>query len=214
MRSLFLPLLLIVANVMGAGMIVPQVIRLRRHRIIDGVSEAWVGVGLALNLWWVTYAIEERLWGILPVSIVGFSLYALIGRQIIDIVGPSARRSMAIGAIAPGLLPLLFLLFGGWTAAGLAIGVSYGLQFAPAAFSALRSEEVGGISPVTWGMAGIEAAIWVVYGLVIGDPALIVGGGGGLAMATAIMVTLATRQTASSSSPRAKRAAITARTTQ
>lgn len=37
--------------VMGAGMIVPQVVRLRRQRSTDGLSGSWVGVGIAINSW-------------------------------------------------------------------------------------------------------------------------------------------------------------------
>ena len=49
--SVVLPILLVVANVMGAGMIVPQVARLHRVRSVDGLSGIWVGVGVAMNNW-------------------------------------------------------------------------------------------------------------------------------------------------------------------
>jgi hypothetical protein len=39
-------------------------------------------------------------------------------------------------------------------------------------------------------MAGTEAAIWLVYGFHQGDAALIIGGGGGLAMSCLILVRL------------------------
>ena len=49
--------MLVVANVMGAGMIVPQVARLNRLKTTEGISAAWIGVGLAMNLWpgWVGF---------------------------------------------------------------------------------------------------------------------------------------------------------------
>lgn len=190
MNEMVLPLLLIVANVMGTGMIVPQVVRLRRRGVGDGVSGIWVGVGVALNSWWVLYAVQAPVWGILPVSVAGVSLYSVLALLYSEIVGRRAYRSLALGAFGLGMVPLPFLVVQGWSAAGLAIGLSYGLQFGPAAISAIRSVDVAGISTTTWVMAWIEAAIWLVYGAAIGDPALLVGGGGGALMALIILVRL------------------------
>ncbi len=191
MNPLVLTAMLIVANVLGAGMIVPQVVRLRRRRSADGLSGVWVGVSIALNLWWTAYALNGHLWGLLPVSIVATGLYLTIAMQYRRIAGRATGRPLATGFIASALLPVIGLAVGGWEAAGLAIGLSYGLQFGPAAAAALRAINVGGISPTTWSMAAIEAVIWLVYGATTRDPALIVGGFGGTVMALIILVRLA-----------------------
>ncbi|MEE9416074.1 MAG: hypothetical protein V3V01_12390 [Acidimicrobiales bacterium] len=189
MISKFLPVLLIVANVMGAGMIVPQVVRLHRRGIVEGVSGVWVGVGIAMNAWWIAYALHSQLWGIAPVSIAGLVLYSVIAWQYRAIVGLKALHSLGLGALL-GLIPLPFLVFGGWSAAALAIGLSYGIQFSPAAISAVTSKQLEAVSPTTWTMAWIEAAIWFVYGITIDDPALLLGGIGGTLMASIILLQL------------------------
>lgn len=187
MQFMMLTVLLVIANVAGAGMIVPQVVRLRRHSVVEGLSGAWIGVGLTMNLWWVAYAVNEGLWGIVPVSISGLALYAIIASQLNRIVGAEALYPLAVGGLTIGVVPVPFLLIGGWPAAGLAIGLCYGVQFAPAALTALRSERLDGMSPTTWMLAWIEAAIWLSYGAATNDAALLVGGAGGTLMASVIL---------------------------
>ncbi len=191
MRSLVMPVLLIVANVLGTGMIVPQSLRLKRHRDTEGVSSAWVGVGVAMNIWWLAYGLEEHLWGLIPVSAIALGLYSFMAVQLVGTLGRTVARPFLFGALGLGSVPLPFLVFGNWRAAGVAIGLCYGIQFAPAALASLRSDRLSGISPTTWTMAWAEAVIWLVYGLTIGDWALVVGGTGGTAMATVILFRLA-----------------------
>lgn len=190
MRFDVIAMLVALANVLGVGMIVPQVLKIQRSHDFDGVSGVWVGVGIAMNLWWVAYAVQAQLWGLVPVSIGAIVLYSIIGVQFFKLVGAAAHRSLAFGALGFGSIPLPFLVLFGWQAAGLAIGFSYGLQFAPAVVAALRSDQLGGISSVTWSMALAEAVIWLVYGVSEGDQALMVGGGGGALMALTILVRL------------------------
>ena len=189
--SVVLPILLVVANVMGAGMIVPQVARLHRVRSVDGLSGIWVGVGVAMNNWWSAYGIAESLWGILPVSLTASVLYVVMAIQYLGIVGRVGLRPILVGAVTFGGFPLPFLAFGGWSTAGVAIGLCYAVQFLPAAYSAVRSDDLSAVSPVTWTMAWIEAVIWVIYGISTGDNALLVGGTGGSLAASVILVRLA-----------------------
>lgn len=191
--SFVMPALLVVANVMGAGMILPQVLRFRRNRSADGVSGAWVGVGIAINAWWVVYALAESLWGLLPVSAVAFVLYCVIACQYVALAGRGSVRGIAAGVLATGSIPLPGLLVGGWSAAGLSIGLVYSVQFSPAAVTAVRAVDLSGISPVTWTMAFVEAAIWFVYGMVESDVALLVGGAGGAVLAGVVLVCLVRR---------------------
>ncbi|MEM7142452.1 MAG: hypothetical protein AAF548_15625 [Actinomycetota bacterium] len=193
MPTPILTALLIVANVLGAGMIVPQVARTHRRGEIAGVSIAWLGVGVALNAWWVGYALAGHLYGILPVSIGALVLYGILAVLHHRIVGRGTVAGLARGAVAVSLAPGVALALAGWTAAGLMIGLSYAVQFSPAMITAVRSADLSGISPTTWSMAFGEAAIWLVYGLAIADAALVIGGGGGAAMSAVILVRLAGR---------------------
>ncbi len=187
-----LVVLIVVANVLGVGMIVPQVVRLARRRSLAGVSLTWIGLSAALNGWWIAYGVGAGRWGVVPVSVGGLALYGCMAAVAARIAGSTIWRPVATGAVLPSAAAGAGLLAGGWTAAGLVIGLSYGIQFGPAAWSALRSDRLDGVSPTTWAMAWAEAAIWFVYGVDVGDLALLVGGGGGAAMATVILVRLAT----------------------
>lgn len=187
MNASVLTVLLVIANVMGAGMIVPQVVRLHRSRSADGLSGIWVGVGIAMNCWWTAYGLAESLWGILPVSILAALLYLVMAGQYVGLLGRAGIRPILIGLFGLALLPVPFLLVSGWDAAGLVVGLAYAVQFTPAAVAAVRADDLRGVSPTTWTMAWIEAAIWVVYGISENDPALLVGGAGG-AVASAVIL--------------------------
>jgi len=89
---------------------------------------------------------------------------------------------------------LAALVTAGWPAVGLTLGLAYGPQFAPAVFNVVRSGTAAGASLATWIMAATEAAIWLVYGLVVADQALIIGGAGGTLMASVILARLSTRE--------------------
>ena len=190
--AIVLPTLLVVANVAGAGMVLPQVLRLRRGGVADGVSAAGAGVGIAMNLWWVGYALGQQLWGLLPVAGGAGLLYVAMAVLLVRLDGGGALRSVARGHTI-GLIPLAATVGWGWTGAGLAIGVLYGFQFLPALANAIRSPSLQGISTATWLLAWIEAAIWLVYGIDQADRALVLGGGGGTLAATLILACIAAK---------------------
>ncbi|MCZ7627999.1 MAG: hypothetical protein M5U19_02385 [Microthrixaceae bacterium] len=147
MNPVLLVGMLVLANAMGIGMTVPQVVRLHRLRSADGVSGVWIGVGIAMNTWWIAYCLAESLWGILPVSTVAALLYTVMAGQYLGLVGRPGRRPLLSGLLAVGLSPVPFLVLGGWAVTGAVIGLAYALQFSPAAVTALRSDDLSGISP-------------------------------------------------------------------
>jgi uncharacterized protein with PQ loop repeat len=74
--------------------------------------------------------------------------------------------------------------------AGLAIGLSYGIQLAPAVFAAYRTRQLDGVAPTTWMLSFVEGLLWLAYGAMITDLALLAGGATGVAMAGAILLRL------------------------
>ncbi|MGI9605403.1 MAG: hypothetical protein ACR2P0_04625 [Acidimicrobiales bacterium] len=192
MELLLVPLL-IVANLLGIGMIVPQITRLHRTRVTDGVSAPWVGVSFAMNVGWLSYALNGRLWGLVPVSVGGMLVYLVVALQLRALVGSRILRPLVASAAATSIALLTVLATADWPAVGLALGLAYGPQFGPAALSVIRSHTAVGVSSATWNMAVSEAAIWVVYGLAVADRALIIGGVGGTVVASVILARLASR---------------------
>ncbi|NNF53642.1 MAG: hypothetical protein HKN03_04275 [Acidimicrobiales bacterium] len=182
--------LIVLANVLGAGMILPQVLRVHQTRSTAGVSLSGTGVGIVMNLWWVVYGLEAGVPGMIPVSVAGSLLYATIAFQSLRLLGLDAARSIAKGILSYGVVPLGPYLLTDIRTLGLVIGLMYTVQFAPAAVAAVSTSDPTGISLLTWTMALLEAVIWLAYGIITRDIALTVGGVGGSAMASLIILQL------------------------
>jgi len=191
MTAVFVTIMIIVANVMGAGMAYPQASKLIRTGNTRGVSGVWAGVSLTMNIWWLVYGVANDLWGLVPVSAVAAVLYVAIIVAYLRSTGRSAVGGVALGALVLGMVPAPFLAVGGWAVAGLAIGLCYGMQLVPAVVAACRTRDLHGVAPSTWIMAWVEAIIWVVYGLIVVDTALLAGGVSGAVMSTVIIGRLA-----------------------
>lgn len=189
--NLILTSLAISATVLGSGMALPQARRVARTRRVEGVSATWVGVSVILNLWWLVYAVAERVYVLVPVSVISTLLYTTIGIFVVRATGRRSVLAIAAGALGLGMVPLPFLLAGGWALAGVAIGGCYGLQLAPAVVATFRTRVLVGVSSLTWLLAWLESMLWLGYGVGIRDAALIAGGAVGAVMSAAILVRLA-----------------------
>jgi uncharacterized protein with PQ loop repeat len=189
--SVLLNSMAVVATLVGSVMALPQARRLARTGRADGVSPGWVGASLAVNGWWIAYGFAVPLWAILPVSIISFGLYAAMAVLLVRTVGRHCIRPLGLGVLALGLVPMPFLVAGGWTYAGAVIGFCYGLQLLPAVVAVFRSRNLAGVSPTTWLIAFVEAALWLVYGIGVHDVALVSAGMIGVVMSSLILVRLA-----------------------
>lgn len=179
-----------VATVLGSAMALPQARRIVRTRRVDGVSAAWIGVSVSLNGWWIAYALVTGLWLLLPVSSISLALYLVIAVVFVRTVGRRSLPGVFVGIGVLGMSPLPFLLLGGWTLAGVAVGLSYGLQLLPAVVGVFRTRQLTGVSVGTWTIAWIEAALWAIVGIGVADVAVIAGGVAGIVMAGIILVRL------------------------
>ena len=179
--------IVVAATVLGSSMALPQARRIARTRRVDGVSAAWVGVSLGINAWWLTYGLAAGVWALVPVSIVSVLLYAVMAGFYLVAAGRAALPGLALGLFGLGMIPLPFLLVGGWELAGVAVGLSYGVQLLPAVVAACRTAELTGVASATWIIAFVESGLWLVYGLGIGDVALVSAGVIGAVMASIII---------------------------
>lgn len=189
--NLILNATMVFATLLGSGMALPQTRRLARTRQVDGVSAVWVGVSLAINGWWIAYAVAAPLWALLPVSIISFSLYATMAVIFVRAVGAPGVSGLAFGAVGLGMIPLPFLVLGGWASAGVVVGLCYGLQLLPAVIGVCRTRDLGGVSATTWLIGLVEAALWLAYGIGVHDVALLSAGIIGVVMTSVILGRLA-----------------------
>jgi len=189
--QLLLTLLVVIATVLGSWMAFPQARRIARTRRVDGVSATWIGVSLAINGWWLTYGLIAGVWALVPVSVISLLLYGVMAWFFVVSVGRPALPGLALGVFGLGMVPLPFLLIGGWELAGVAVGLSYGVQLLPAVVASLRTSVLSGVSSMTWIIASVESALWLAYGVGVGDAALTLAGLVGVVMASVILARLA-----------------------
>lgn len=183
--------LVLVATVLGSWMAFPQARRIARTREVDGVSAIWIGVSLGINAWWLTYGIAEHVWALIPVSLVSLALYGVMAYGYLSAVGRPALPGFMLGMFGLGMIPLPFLVLGGWALAGIVVGLCYGVQLLPAVISSCRTSVLTGVSAATWLIAWLESVVWLAYGLGVGDAALAIAGTVGAAMAAVILARLA-----------------------
>jgi uncharacterized protein with PQ loop repeat len=183
--------LVVIATILGSWMAFPQARRLARTRRVEGVSATWIGVSLAINGWWLTYGLAAGVWALVPVSAISLVLYATMAVVYLSTVGRIAVAPFAVGFCVLGMIPLPFLVVGGWELAGIAVGLSYGVQLLPAVVAACRTRDLVGVSASTWLIAFVESGLWLVYGIGVSDIALTLAGTVGLAMSSVILARLA-----------------------
>lgn len=152
----------IAATVLAATSLVPQVLKLIRTRVPDGVSATWAAFGVVTNLAWATYLTSQSLWLALPsvvMIVAGYGATFVILRRLRASVRPSLRLATAwmvtLGAIG---------WIGGWATLGTVLGFSYAVQVSPGVWTAYRTHRPYGIAPATWIITLIEGLLWGYYG--------------------------------------------------
>lgn len=164
-------LIQVICLVAGIAYGVPQVVRVLRMRTAAGVSLlAWQLLGATTAAWTVHGFVEHS-----PAIVVSNGMGVLTSVLLIASMIRERR---------PRLLPTLalpLLLFAGLLAVRFGAGpVPFGLVImAPQLLSSsgqlielIRAEDVRGVSPVfLWIGVGLQA-LWLVYGLVLPDPAI------------------------------------------
>ncbi len=184
MRLDLLTLIVIAANVLGSVMALPQAIAIVRTRNTLGISPTWVAISTAINVWWAAYGFGIADKAIIPVAVVRFSPAAL----------RASARAIAAATAAIAVIPLLALLAGGWSAAGITLGALYAAQLTPAVVTVYRAHDVSGVSAATWTIAWVEALLWGAYGIPKLDAGLITLSATGVVMASLVLVRLFLRR--------------------
>ncbi len=190
-----LTMLLIVANVFGVGMLVPQARRLARTKRVAGVSPRWIGLGVGINTGWLAYGFLADLPGLLPVSAGALALYGWMLITLAQIPNGGTAEAVATAVALLVLLAAIALTAGIPAMGVIGLGFLYTVQFVPAARESFTSIDLSGIAPTTWAMALIEAAIWAFYGVSTSDVGLLIGGIGASVMSSIVLFNVYRRAT-------------------
>lgn len=191
--DLALLIALILANTVGVAMLIPQAIKLARTGATHGVSPAWIGVGMAINIGWLAYGLDQDLWGLLPVSVASAAVYGFMALRLNHIAPPEGLRARRVATSLLAAFATVMVVSGS-TGLGLVLGAAYTLQFSPAAIAAKRANDVSGIAVSTWTLALFEALLWAAYGFAVTDVAVLFGGVGAAAMSSLIIVSVLQKQ--------------------
>jgi uncharacterized protein with PQ loop repeat len=152
----------VVATVLAALGLVPQVVKLVRTRVPDGVSVTWTVFGMVTNATWAIYLVAQALWLAVPSVVmvtVGYAATFVMLRRL----GLPAAPGIRMGALWTATLTATGVV-GGWTLLGTVLGFSYAVQVAPGLWVAYRTYRPAGIAPATWALALVEGVLWGYYG--------------------------------------------------
>ncbi len=164
----------IAATIGTVTFLVPQTVKLIRTRDTEGVSATWPALGFVVNLGWFVYMIAQQLWVATLAPFVTFLSYLVVLWAL-----RRAGRSLQVGAWRAGAWGVVLVAIGvvaGWAAFGVALGLSIGVQLSPSVWTAYRTPDPSGVSPLTWWIGLAEALLWGYYGLYNRDAGIITFG--------------------------------------
>lgn len=151
----------------------PQLLRLLSRRDTAGVSVPTWWLTVVAGLTWVGHNVRHD--EVVAAITNGWSAAvaaAILYRCYRDSTQPQPRNALAIPLATAALCAAIFLVapdYLGWVAAG--IGV---VQFLPQAWTVLTADRLSGVSLPTWCLAVVAAALWITYGVLHSDPAIVV----------------------------------------
>jgi uncharacterized protein with PQ loop repeat len=159
-------LLAIVATLLTATFLVPQIMRLLLRGDTAGLSAVWAGFGVVTNLAWVAYVGAQDLWvaAIAPaLAVVSYTItLALIVRRSPDVgwwrssFWDSASLVAAEAVMGPAGL-------------GLLLAMTPAVQLMPGVIAAYGTRRPTSVAPATWVIAATEAVLWGGYGWLVAD---------------------------------------------
>jgi len=175
----------ILATVLAAVAALPQ---LRRVAAGDGlgVSLSGAALGVVNESVWVAYATSERLWSAVPEAGLMATTNLLLVVWLLRAGATGRRRAAAAAVLWAGTLAVVEAV-GGAAGLALVLGAAYGVQVAPAVWTAWRTVSPSGLATSTWAFVLVESALWGCYGVHHGDPATTTLGVVGVVAGSAIV---------------------------
>lgn len=159
-------LIALTASAIFLARLVPQPVRLARTGVPDGVSALSALNGVTACCAWIAYGL---MIGVVPVWLV--SLLALI---------PSVwtawllRREMTWSVLGlAGVWVATLFLAAALGVFGAILGICVIVTQGPQVVRAIREHDLSGISATTWRIAIFDGLAYGLYGIALGDPALL-----------------------------------------
>ncbi len=159
----------LVASGVFLARLLPQPIRLARTCVAAGVSPLAALNSVTTALAWTAYGIGARL----PVVAIVSALAVVPSTWAAVLLVRTARSSDWVGATAWASVVAVAAATGhlGFVLAGSVL-----LTIGPQVVVAVRGEDLRGIAPTTMWIALADASLWGLYGIALGDGALMAYG--------------------------------------
>ncbi len=180
----------VAANGLTFVQIAPQIARLIRTSRTEGVSPIWAATGMAINLGWLAYVVENGFWEAIPSIFAAVSSFGLV-LYLLRRNGADVRAGLLAGA-AVAMASVGVQQAAGWTVLGTALGLSNGLYLGPALIAVWRDHVPAGVSPGTWWLTVAEGLVWGSYGVLVAAAPIMVYGSTAVLLAAGVLLRLRT----------------------
>ena len=159
------------AGIVSTSIGVPQLFRLLVRRDTAGVSVATWWLTAVAGLTWVGHNLRhDEVVAAITNGLSAAVAAAILYRCYRD--SPGQPRGVLAIPLVIALVDAVVLMTApdhlGWVAAGIGI-----VQFLPQAKAVLTTDELSGVSLPTWCLAVVAAALWLTYGVLHSDPAIV-----------------------------------------
>jgi uncharacterized protein with PQ loop repeat len=161
-----------ICTALSVSFVWPQVARVYRLNTVEGLAPNGTLHGLAACTLWTSYGTAR---GVVPLIVsngtIGTALLMIAVAQLRHRT-LGARRLLGAAAGICGITAAALsvsVTFAGWVA--IVVGVT---SILPQTFHAARATDLSGISVPMYGLIVVASVLWSVYGLLIGDPRVII----------------------------------------
>ena len=161
----------VAATTASVALLIPQIVKLVRTGDSAGVSSVWPSLGFVSNIGWLSYMVSQGFWIATLAPLAATITYAVTLRALA--ATGRAMRASYVNGLAWGALLVVIGLVGGWITLGVVLGLTYGVQLAPAVVSAYRTANPSGIAAGTWWIGLVEALLWGYFGLFHRNPGIL-----------------------------------------
>ena len=149
--------------------VVPMALRLKRTGVVEGVSDASLAIFVVSGVWWVAYSIDLHNVPSLISSFAGLIVSCTSLYMLAKLGGLHLRVAVATAA----MVALTVIFHKDTQLMGAIAALSAAAISIPQVYKAARHPDaMHGVSILSWVLIGTNAAVWLAYGLLIGDPLL------------------------------------------
>ena len=160
------------ALIVTATAVLPQTVRMVRIRSTEGVSPLWAMLGAVSTAVWTAYTAARGLWWATAADALAclsyLSAVVVLARQ-----GVPAR--LLAGAAWFAVFVLAFFV-ADLAGVGIVLSFAFIVQVSPSVWTAYRQDSLLGASQTTWVLTFCEGILWLAYGAVKGDLAVVAFG--------------------------------------